>query len=55
MKLNLLHSHVALAVAALLGSVAAQAGEVKYVLWDANQRPAYQQCANDFQKANPGI
>lgn len=55
MKLNLLHSHVALAVAALLGSAAAQAGEVKYVLWDANQRPAYQQCANDFQKANPGI
>ncbi len=44
-----------LALVALIGSTAAQAGEVKYVLWDANQRPAYQQCASDFQKANPGI
>jgi multiple sugar transport system substrate-binding protein len=31
------------------------ATEVKYMLWDANQLPAYQQCAADFQKNNPGI
>lgn len=28
---------------------------LRYALWDANQRPLYQQCADDFQKANPGI
>src|SRR4051812_38880135 len=28
---------------------------VKYVLWDTNQLPSYQQCADAFQKANPGI
>jgi hypothetical protein len=30
-------------------------GEVSYWLWDANQLPAYQQCADDFTKANPDI
>ena len=30
------------------------AAEVKYMLWDANQLPAYQQCAADFAKKNPG-
>lgn len=34
---------------------AAQAAEVKYMLWDANQLPAYQQCATDFQAKNPEI
>jgi multiple sugar transport system substrate-binding protein len=33
----------------------ANAVNIKYVLWDANQRPAYQQCANDFEKSHPGI
>lgn len=28
---------------------------LRYALWDANQRPLYQQCADDFQKAHPGI
>jgi multiple sugar transport system substrate-binding protein len=28
---------------------------VSYWLWDANQQPAYQKCATDFQKANPNI
>lgn len=28
---------------------------VRYVLWDTNQLPAYQQCADAFQEANPGI
>lgn len=30
-------------------------GEITYWLWDANQLPAYQQCATDFTKANPDI
>ncbi len=30
-------------------------GEINYWLWDANQLPAYKQCAEDFQKANPNI
>lgn len=28
---------------------------VRYMLWDANQLPAYQECANKFQEANPNI
>ncbi|MEJ7137200.1 ABC transporter substrate-binding protein [Amphibiibacter pelophylacis] len=42
----------ALTTLALAGT--AHAGEVKYMLWDNLQLPAYQQCAADFQKANPG-
>jgi multiple sugar transport system substrate-binding protein len=30
-------------------------GEVSYWLWDNNQKPAYQQCADAFHTANPGI
>jgi multiple sugar transport system substrate-binding protein len=48
-KLNLLAS------AALIAVGSANAVEVKYVLWDSNQLPAYQQCATDFQKKNAGI
>jgi multiple sugar transport system substrate-binding protein len=45
-----------LAVAALaLAAGSAQAVEIKYVLWDSNQLPAYQQCAADFTKKNPSI
>lgn len=29
--------------------------QIKYVLWDANQFPAYQQCAVAFQEQNPEI
>ena len=29
-------------------------GEVSYWLWDANQQPAYQACADAFAAANPG-
>jgi multiple sugar transport system substrate-binding protein len=36
---------------------AAPAGTVTltYWMWDANQVPGYQQCANDFEAANPGV
>lgn len=30
-------------------------GDVSYWLWDANQLPAYQACADAFHKANPNI
>jgi multiple sugar transport system substrate-binding protein len=50
-NLNLRLAGMALAVCASSG---VQAAEVRYTLWDANQQPAYQQCATDFQKANPG-
>lgn len=37
------------------GSAEAGKGEISYWLWDANQLPAYKQCAEDFTKANPDI
>ncbi|RKP59328.1 sugar ABC transporter substrate-binding protein [Pararobbsia silviterrae] len=40
---------------AFAASVQASPVEVKYVLWDANQRPAYQACAAQFEKENPDI
>ena len=30
-------------------------GEVSYWLWDANQLPAYQACADKFTEANPNV
>jgi multiple sugar transport system substrate-binding protein len=44
---------LAAVVAAACG--AAQATEVKYMLWDSNQLPAYKQCAADFEKKNGDI
>lgn len=34
---------------------AQDAATVKYMLWDANQLPAYQACADKFTEANPNI
>ncbi|NUP75827.1 MAG: sugar ABC transporter substrate-binding protein [Sinomonas sp.] len=49
----------ALALSACSGASGASGGdakgEVSYWLWDANQLPAYQQCADVFHKANPNI
>ncbi|PZA05867.1 MULTISPECIES: sugar ABC transporter substrate-binding protein [unclassified Meiothermus] len=42
------------AVAALAAQAFAQT-EITYWLWDSNQQPAYQTCANAFQKENPDI
>jgi multiple sugar transport system substrate-binding protein len=33
----------------------AHATEITYSLWDANQQPAYQKCADDFQQENKDI
>lgn len=49
---------VLLVIALLLSvsAVSAQDGvSIRYVLWDTNQLPAYQQCADAFMAANPGI
>jgi multiple sugar transport system substrate-binding protein len=40
----------------LVGTVSAQdAVAIRYVLWDTNQLPPYQECAAQFMAANPGI
>ena len=28
---------------------------LRYQLWDTNQKPVYQKCADDFEQANPNI
>jgi multiple sugar transport system substrate-binding protein len=47
-------SHLAALALAVCAVCESHASEIKYMLWDANQMPAYQQCAADFQKANNG-
>lgn len=37
------------------GSAGSSSNTVTYWLWDANQQPAYQACAEDFEKQNPGL
>lgn len=38
------------------GSAGGQAaGEISYWLWDSNQKPVYQQCADAFTAANPSV
>jgi len=46
---------VFVAASLLVAAGSANAVDIKYALWDANQRPAYQQCATDFEKKNPSI
>ena len=44
-----------LAPAAPAGAAEAAPVTLRYMLWDASQRPLYQQCADDFQRQNPAI
>ncbi|MFE1029421.1 ABC transporter substrate-binding protein [Streptomyces sp. NPDC058818] len=37
------------------GGAGSSANTVTYWLWDTNQLPAYQACAEDFEKRNPGL
>ncbi|MCC8402290.1 sugar ABC transporter substrate-binding protein [Paraburkholderia sp. MMS20-SJTN17] len=46
---------LAVAVTLGLGAASASAVDVRYMLWDSNQMPAYQQCAADFHKLHPDI
>ena len=39
----------------VVGVANAQDVTISYIMWDANQLPPYQQCADDFMAANPGI
>lgn len=39
----------------LSASAALAQTQIRYILWDANQLPAYQQCAEAFQGTNPDI
>ncbi|CAN5772774.1 sugar ABC transporter substrate-binding protein [soil metagenome] len=43
--------------AATTGGTAATGEPVslRYAMWDANQQPAYQQCADDYMAANPNV
>ena len=51
-----MHSGIRSVAAGALAFAAASvsAVEIKYMMWDSNQLPAYQQCAADFAKKNPG-
>ena len=49
---SLLRYLAAAALAAVCGPAAA--AQVRYMLWDASQLPAYRQCASDFAKTHPG-
>lgn len=41
-------------ITAALACASAQAAQVKYMLWDSLQLPAYRQCAADFAQRHPG-
>jgi multiple sugar transport system substrate-binding protein len=47
----------AMILAASFNAVTAQGDKVtlRYALWDSNQQPAYQACADEFTKRNPNI
>jgi multiple sugar transport system substrate-binding protein len=42
---------------ALVAGIASAAPPVvlRHMLWDASQRPMYQQCASDFERGHPGV
>jgi multiple sugar transport system substrate-binding protein len=46
---------VAMIVTSSNAAAAAQKVALRYALWDSNQQPAYQACANEFSKRNPDI
>ena len=57
-RLGCLAALAALAALAGCGGGAAATGgpvTIRYGLWDSNQTPVYQKCANRFQQQNPGI
>ncbi len=43
------------ATALALAAAAVQAAEVRYMLWDSDQQPAYRQCAQRFEQQHPGV
>ena len=53
--MNRLSRIAALSALGLTASAALAQTQIRYILWDANQLPAYQQCAEAFQGTNPDI
>ena len=47
--------NILLASSVLAGTSAHAVTELNYWLWDQNQPPAYQACADAFEKQNPDI
>lgn len=54
---NLRYAMLTVVLALLMTSIAQaqEAVTIRYVLWDTNQLPAYQECADNFMAANPNI
>jgi len=48
-------TQILLASIMLAGIPVQGATEINYWLWDSNQQPSYQACADAFEKENPGI
>lgn len=55
LRLLLVASAIAVMLASALSLQAQDSVTIKYVLWDTNQLPAYQECANAFTAQNPNI
>lgn len=53
--MNNLHRLAVISVLSLTTGAALAQTQIRYILWDANQLPAYQQCAVAFQEQNPDI
>lgn len=53
--MNRLSRLAALSALSLTTGAALAQTQIRYILWDANQLPAYQQCAVAFQEGNPEI
>lgn len=54
-RFSLTFALVAVFLLALTGVHAQDKVSIRYVLWDTNQLPPYQECIAQFQEANPGI
>lgn len=53
--MNKLHRLAVIGTLGFTTSAALAQTPIRYILWDANQLPAYQQCAVAFQEQNPDI
>lgn len=53
--MNKLHRLAVIGTLGFTTSAALAQTQIRYILWDANQLPAYQQCAVAFQEQNPDI
>lgn len=54
-RFSLIFVVVAVLLALTTGVSAQDAVTIRYQLWDTNQLPPYQECADNFMAANPGI